>query len=360
MKGKERRMFPGGNTSVGFFSYFQYVIDWEEANKIIILKGGPGTGKSSMMNDIGICMQKKGYDVEYHHCASDRNSIDSIMIPKLKIAIFDGTAPHVLDPKYPGAVDLIINLGDCWDAKELEKNKENIKKLINRNKNYYKSAYKYFGAARLIQEDIIWKMKESMDFRKVNALTYNLINEIFMNSPVLDKAGKDRHLFGSAYTPSGWAEYTELLLNDIQRTYYLKGEIGTGKTTLMKKIYQEAIQRGFDVEVFHTPIIPEKIETIIIKDLDIAISIMEAAKDISYKTINLNEYIVKEIHNNYKDSIEENKIVYKNLISIAIEKLTGAKKIHDLIESQYIPNMNYNEINRIRDSIIKLISEYEK
>lgn len=359
MKGKERRMFPGGNTSKGFFSYFDYIIDRKEANKIILLKGGPGTGKSSMMRKIGVYMQEKGYDVEYHHCASDRESIDSIMIPKLKIAVFDGTAPHVMDPKYPGAIDMIINLGEYWNAKGLVKNREEIIKVIDRNSKYYKSAYKYFRAARLIQEDTIWKMEEALDFGRLNVIVYDLINEILIDSPVVEKAGKERHLFGSAYTPTGWAEHTDTLLRDIEKTYYIKGKIGTGKTTLMKKVYQEATQRGFDVEIFHTPLIPEKIETIIIKDLSIALSIMDAAKDNNYKVIDLDEYINKEIYNNYKDSIEDNNKVYENLISIAIEKLAGAKKNHDLMEAQYIPNMNYDEINKVRDRIIEIISEYE-
>lgn len=359
MKGKERRMFPGGNTSKGFFSYFDYIIDRKEANKIIILKGGPGTGKSSMMRKIGLYMQEKGYDVEYHHCASDRESIDSIMIPKLKIAILDGTAPHVTDPKYPGAVDMIINLGEYWYDKGLVKNREEIVKVIDRNSKYYKSAYKYFGAARLIQEDTLWKMEEALDFGGLNVLANDLINEILKSSPVVEKTGKERHLFGSAYTPTGWAEHTDTLLRDIEKAYYIKGEIGTGKTTLMKKVYQEAIQRGFDVEVFHTPLIPEKIETIIIKDLGIALSIMDAAKKRSFKVIDLDEYVNKEIYNNYKDSIMDNKKVYENLISIAIEKLAGAKKNHDLMEAQYIPNMYYDEINRVKERIIKIISEYE-
>ncbi len=359
MKGKERRMFPGGNTSKGFFSYYDYIINRKDANKIIILKGGPGTGKSSMMRSIGIQMQEKGYDVEYHHCSSDRESIDSVMIPKLKIAIVDGTAPHVIDPKYPGAIDMIINLGEYWDAKGLEENREEIIKVIDKNSKFYKSAYKYFEAARLIQEDTIWKMEEIMDFGKLNVLTDNLIKEILNGLPVVEKAGKERHLFGSAYTPTGWAEHTGTLLRDIEKTYYIKGELGTGKTALMKKVYQEAIQRGLDVEIFHTPLIPEKIETVIIKNLSIALSIMDSAKDKNYKVVDLNNYINKEIYNYYEKGIKDNKKAYENLISIAINKLAGAKKNHDLMEAQYIPNMRYDETEKVRNRIIEIISEYE-
>lgn len=354
-----RRMFPGGNTSKGFFSYYDFIINRKEANKIIILKGGPGTGKSSMMFNIGEYMLEKGYDVEYHHCSSDRDSIDSVMIPKLKVAVLDGTAPHVIDPKYPGAIDMIVNLGECWDSKGLERKKEEIIKVIDRNSKFYKSAYKYFEAARIIQEDTIWKMEEAMDFGQINILTNDLIQEILKDQFIVNNVGKERHLFGSAYTPTGWVEHTNTLLWDVDKTYYIQGELGTGKTTLMKKICKEATIRGLDVEVFHTPLIPEKIETVIIKDLSVALSIMDWTKDSYYKTINLNEYIKKGIYSDYENGIKANKDIYENLISIAISKLAGAKKNHDLMESQYIPNMNYYETGIVKDRIIEIILKYE-
>lgn len=38
------------------------------------------------------------------------------------------TAPHVVDPKNPGAVDEIIHLGDFWDEEKMRENKEAVLK----------------------------------------------------------------------------------------------------------------------------------------------------------------------------------------------------------------------------------------
>ena len=58
-KGKERHMFPGGNTSKGFFSYYDFVLPQEKAKRILILKGGPGVGKSSFMRKLQqVCVVK--------------------------------------------------------------------------------------------------------------------------------------------------------------------------------------------------------------------------------------------------------------------------------------------------------------
>ena len=100
-KGKARNMFPGGNTSKGFYSRFDNIISPEEARRIFVIKGGPGTGKSTLMKNISEIMTDHGYDVELMHCSSDSKSLDGVVIPELRVALIDGTAPHVTDPKAP-------------------------------------------------------------------------------------------------------------------------------------------------------------------------------------------------------------------------------------------------------------------
>ena len=50
--GKIRRMFPGGNTANGFCSFHDNIMG-PDRNKLYVLKGMPGGGKSSLMREIG-------------------------------------------------------------------------------------------------------------------------------------------------------------------------------------------------------------------------------------------------------------------------------------------------------------------
>jgi hypothetical protein len=43
-------------------------------------------------------MLEKGYDVEFHCCSSDNDSLDGIVIPSIRVAMLDGTAPHGVVP----------------------------------------------------------------------------------------------------------------------------------------------------------------------------------------------------------------------------------------------------------------------
>ena len=96
MAGIERHMYPGNNTPEGFFSYYQYILSQKEADKIICIKGGPGVGKSTFMKKIGESMLQEGHDVDFMHCSSDNNSLDGIVLRDKKIAMIDGTSPHVV------------------------------------------------------------------------------------------------------------------------------------------------------------------------------------------------------------------------------------------------------------------------
>ncbi|MCT4621160.1 MAG: ATPase [Marinisporobacter sp.] len=92
-KGWIKKVFPGANTAKGFYSYYDYIIG-SDGKRLFIIKGGPGVGKSSFMKKIGYEMVNRGYDVEFHQCSSDNDSLDGIVIPDLKIAMIDGTAPQ--------------------------------------------------------------------------------------------------------------------------------------------------------------------------------------------------------------------------------------------------------------------------
>ena len=112
-----RHYFPGNNTPEGFFSYYQYILGQREAKKIICIKGGPGTGKSTFLKRVGEKLSGSGQNVDFLHCSADEHSLDGILLVDKKIAFIDGTSPHIIDPITPGAVDSIINFGEFWNDK---------------------------------------------------------------------------------------------------------------------------------------------------------------------------------------------------------------------------------------------------
>ena len=166
---KERHLFPGGNTSKGFYSFYRYVLSQDDAKRILCIKGGPGTGKSTIVHAL-LKIYTSLYPEEYHHCSSDPNSLDGVLIKELNIALLDGTSPHIVDPINPGAVDEILNMGDALDMDVLSKNKKEIISLNKEIGKNFKRAYRYLGSAKCIHDDWSSLNYESLDSNKIYAV----------------------------------------------------------------------------------------------------------------------------------------------------------------------------------------------
>lgn len=269
------------------------------------------------------------------------------------------TAPHIVDPKNPGAVDEIINLGEYWNLEKIKENREEILKTNKEVGRLFTRAYKFLKATESILKDVVVKYKDAMDFGKINSITLDLIDEILGNVEFKGKAGYERHLFGTAITPNGVVEYIDTIFNDATNVYYIKGDIGTGKSTLIEKVYKNAILRGLDVEVYHTPLIKDKIGTIFIKDINVALTISDMFKEKNYKVVDLDKCINYDILNKYKDEIEYDKELIEKLLDNGIENIKRAKKEHDVMEKYYIPNMDFDKIEKFKVKIKERILEFK-
>lgn len=92
--------------------------------------------------------------MEYTLCSGDPDSLDAILLPRLGVAIVDGTAPHVVEPKYPGAVEEYVNLGRAYQREGLQEVKGELMSCMTGYKACYQRAYRCLGAAAAIQEDL--------------------------------------------------------------------------------------------------------------------------------------------------------------------------------------------------------------
>ena len=141
--------FAAANGYDGFRSYFNQVFNSEVFDKVYVIKGGPGTGKSSFMKKIVERYSDREYLTECIHCSSDPNSLDGVIITSgdKKIALLDGTAPHERDAVVVGAIDEIINLAEGLDMRFLHAERKEILALSKEKKRAYDIAYAYLKIA---------------------------------------------------------------------------------------------------------------------------------------------------------------------------------------------------------------------
>ena len=362
VKGKARHLFPGNNTSKGFYSYYQHIMLQQEANHIFCMKGGPGVGKSTFMKRLGRRMQDKGYDAEYLHCSSDPDSLDGVVFPDIRVALIDGTAPHVVDPKNPGAVDEIINLGACWDLDGIKTHRQDILDINAEVGRLFARAYKYIAAAKKVLDDIILLYDNATDKSKIYQEAQKIIDERLSLKPVSMQPGKQRAQFASAVTPSGIIHYLDTLIDDTYDVYRIKNYRGVGVNMLLKRIVQEAVIRGFDTEVYYDPLDPEeKVDHVIIPRLGLAFVSENEYYNLpqkGWKTIDLTQYTDSMQIEKNVDALAFDEKVFNMLMNEAVSTLKKAKTAHDAMEKYYIPHMNFDKVNMKEEEVFSYIQTF--
>lgn len=357
---KSRHMFPGGNTPLGFYSYYDYIIDKTTANRLFILKGGPGTGKSTLMKKIGYELASKGYDIEFMHCSSDNDSLDGIVAPKLSFAIIDGTSPHITDPVYPGVVDEIVNLGQFWDQKGLMKHRDDIIIASKRKKASFERAYRYLKAASFLLDDTEKIYKDALDKGAKLAFTHKIKELLFGNKKPSKVPGKQRRLFASAITPKGYVNYLDSLCVN-HSIIRLSAQAGMNTGHIMEILNDEALYKGFNTETYYCPMVPDKIEHVVIPDLKLSIITANEYYDITdinidnCKTYNMEQFYKDETIQYYSDQLKFNRLYADTIIQKAVESIALAKSYHTQMEKYYIKNMDFKGLSELKDILMQRI-----
>lgn len=317
------------------------------------------------MKKIANDWQEKGYDVELIHCSSDPDSIDGVIFPALKMGIVDGTEPHVMEPKAPGAIEEYVNLGDAWKEQQLSADKEDIIRLMAERKAAYNQAYQVYAEALAIHDEWEEIYIANMDFGKLNALTEKLKTNFF-GDIFLNKHADVRHRFLGAATPVGAIDYVLNLTEGIRKRYFLKGRPGSGKSTLLKKLASTAERRGFDVEIYHCGFDPNSLDMVIVREL--GISIFDSTAPHEYFPTREGDEIVDlykvailpgtdEI---YSNQIKDISTRYRDKMNEGTASLVEAKKSHDELEKIYQQATDFTIIEGIQKKIEAKIMDVAK
>ncbi|MBR5129283.1 MAG: ATPase [Firmicutes bacterium] len=363
----ERHYFPGNNTPMGFFSYYKHIIGQREANRIICVKGGPGTGKSTLMKKIALNFTEKDEDIDFLHCSADENSLDGIIIKNKKIALIDATSPHIMDPVTPGAVDKIVNLGDYWNEDGISQNKEEIIDLNEETSRWYRIAYNYLNAAKSVFRSIEEIYNNAAESSEIYRLVSNVISKVYNEREISLRPGRMKKFFASAITANGVIHYIPSLLEQMKTVYMISSPVGYSNNSFMEIIAEGAIYRGLNVEAFYCPMFPdEKIEHIIIPELKTAFVTLNEYHDVEPWEISdiweqdrdiilldMNDYMDGLIIDKNSQLVSSLKEEYDILLNRAFMNLKKAKETHLLVENMYVPNMNFREVTELIETITK-------
>lgn len=367
----QRHYFPGNNTPQGFFSYYRCILSQREASRIICIKGGPGTGKSTFMKKIGEKFAEMGEDVDFLHCSADEDSLDGIVLKNRRAAIIDGTSPHVTDPLTPGAVDRIINLGEYWNDESIAENKAEIIGLNEETSGWYRIAYNYLNAARSVYRSLEEVYGRAVRSGEIYGLITDIVEREYSEYPIAMCPGRQKKFFASAITAGGLTNYISTLLENISKVYIISVPAGYQNSSFMEILREGATYRGFDTESFYCPVEPdEKIDHLIVPDLSLAFITVNEYHDIEPWEVIRDDDSQQDITlmdiSDYMDTValETNAELIKTLraefdilLGKGINVLARARDTHMKVEALYVPAMNFTEVNSLAEEIFGELSK---
>lgn len=353
------KFFLGANSPFGFFSRFDNLYDPEKGYFCYILKGGPGSGKSSLMKKIAARAVNRDFQVELIYCPSDPNSLDAVILPEKKVSIVDGTAPHTMDPAYPGASDEIINLGEFWDSHIISSKKDDVLRLSRKSLLFRTRSTGYLKACKSIKSDIINIASNAINEEKVLDYSRKLTKKLFKK--VSDLKGRETIKFISAVTPDGIIFFEDTISLMCEKIYIIDDCFGVVSPIILSYLRNAALNLGHNVITCYCPLDPKnKIESLIFPDDSIAFAVsnknhsLENLKN-GAKKINATRFLDRKVVSSHLRLLNFDRKIELELLNEAIKNLNKAKSIHDEIESIYVPAMNFKLIDKISKQLIEEI-----
>lgn len=247
------KYFLGVNTAFGFKGFHDTEI--AKINNVILLKGGPGTGKSSLMKRIARAAAERGYDCEIWLCSGDPASADGVYIKELSTAVADATSPHAVEASLPVIRERVEDMAKALSREKLLPYKKAIEDLLSVKKGCYENAYRHLKCAYgyyLKKKEAYARHADTAAIRRLaaaDALRFSA------EGPTAGAPPAER--FSSAYTPDGKTSFYEHLIS--KRVHAVKG-CDAGKEIYLAEFASLA---GADV-VFRNPLTGEGVQGFVV------------------------------------------------------------------------------------------------
>ena len=341
--------FAASNSSQGFQNYYGEIFSDQRMDRLYIIKGGPGTGKSHFMKAVSHRARLLGYDVEEFFCSSDPTSLDGIRLcrqDKPTIGLLDGTSPHVREPNLPGARDEMVNLGAFWDSSRLTKKRERIHQLADGKSAAYQNAYAYLRAAGEVEQVGASLMDACIQKEHLASLARRLLRnqpdgDHFEAIPALRSAlGMTGYTTLHTYERTCSKEGGSLV---ILENYLLRGHgsIGAHLTRLLWELSREKRLRLF---VSYDPVHPSVIDGLYYPDTGLCILLGHAEPEEGTPTraISLRRYVTPEALRPLRGRLRHAASLSGKLVESATACLGDAAGYHFDLEAIYVDAMDFS------------------
>lgn len=353
--------FLGANTPNGFVGFMPTCYDPRDGWRVYIIKSGPGTGKSTFMRRILERVTAAGEEAEAIFCSSDPHSLDGVRFPRLKVAVVDGTSPHVLEPRYWGVCETVVDIGACSNAAVLRENAAAIIAATDTCRELHGRCRQFLSTAASLLEDSRRTALACTDTEKVVRTAARIAAREFGSG---ERSGREERRFLSAVTPEGSVVHYGTLQALCPRIYVVEDEYGAAGSLLLSELRQWAREAGQDSIVCTCPLSPEeKVEHLLLPSIGLGFTLSNPwhkADFPAYRRVHAARFTNEEALRTKRQRLAFNRKAARELLAEAVEVAKEAKSVHDEMERYSIGAMDFAAVDalceRVTAEILALIA----
>jgi hypothetical protein len=333
--------FLSANSGEGFQSLlprFDREGDWYD---VMLVKDGPGIGKSLFLQQLGTAMETAGTPVEYLASPDEPDRPDGVVLPKLRCAALNASAPHAWEPRYPAAVERIVDLERFYDVTAAKAEREQIVACTTGLQAANARAAHALQAARQVELSALTAVQP--DLRRIERRMAGIAARELRRRG--GERGETAWRFLGGMTDQGAVWRFDSVETLCPRIYELQDSFGFAGAAL-ERMCVIAVKNGWDVIACVTPEELERIEHLAVPGLGVAFVTSRTDMEFSgkpHRRVRLDAAV--HIENRARLRLENR--ITRLLREEAADALHSAKIARDALRAAYAPYVDYDGIQAL-------------
>lgn len=262
------------------------------------------------------------------------------------------TAPHVVEPQYPGAVERYVNLGSCYDQEALWPLRREIMSCMAGYKGCYQRAYRCLGAAAEIMEDQrATLLTEALSHKLAKRARGILTREVPRRKG--EQPGRVKQRFLGAITHRGPLCLYDTAAAQCGRIYALSDHCSLAHELLIH-LLAGVTASGYDAVACPDPMAPERLAHLLVPQLGLAFLTDSGAlprEAAPYRRVRLDTAADGEVLRRSRPRLRFARKVSAALTEEAVDSLAQAKAMHDDLEAIYNPHVDFDLVDEMARDI---------
>lgn len=337
----QEKYFIASNSAAGFCSYYDKTFDINKFSKIYLIKGGPGTGKASLMRSIARAAEDRGLCVRYIYCSSDYESLDAVIIKEARVAVLDATAPHTREPSLVGAVETLVDLGAFLNEKVLAASRGLIETLTHEKQEGFARTYRYLHAYGELTENMQALTAAALRTDKLRAYADRLADRV---DGTRTGEGGVEHLLVRSIGMKGVCTFDTY--RERASVYYRISDAYESAHILLSELSTALRERGVDLEISNDPIIPRRLNALCAKESGFTAEIGSGEPHDSDRNVNMRRFLDPDTILQIKSEYRTVSGARDEVLALALCELEKVRRTHFILESIYGAAMDFEAKER--------------